>query len=202
MPNFDWIAGYYDRLAHFVFRDAIREAQTCFLERIPDHAKVLVLGGGSGWWLNTLIDLRPACQIRYIELSSRMLELAKLNSKPGAKIEFVLGTEESIGREQFDAVITYFFLDLFEEERLQHVTGIIKSKLALKGVWLVSDFVNARWWHKPALFIMYIFFRMTAGLTTKRLADWNKSLRSNGLSEIEARLFYGHFIKSAVFVVI
>jgi tRNA (cmo5U34)-methyltransferase len=200
VANFDGIAKYYDRLARIVFGSAIRDAQTCFLDRIPDHSNVLVLGGGSGWWLNGLIAQKPACKIRYIEVSAGMLELARKNSKTGSQIEFVLGTEESTGVGQFDVVITYFFLDLFDEERLQHVVDIIKGKLASKGVWLVSDFVNTRWWHGPALFIMYRFFRTTTGLKTKKLVDWNNSLRANGLCERETRLFYRHFIKSVVFV--
>jgi tRNA (cmo5U34)-methyltransferase len=200
--NFDAIAKYYDQLARMVFGKAIRDAQTCFLNRIPENANVLVLGGGTGWWLNELNDLRPACRIRYVEASVRMLALAKKNSKPGCQIEFVLGTEESIGGEQFDVIITFFFLDLFEEEQLQKTILTIKSHMPSKGVWLVADFLKTSWWHKAALFFMYTFFRMTTGLRTKRLSDWNKSLNTNGLVEKDTRYFYGGFIKSAVFSVL
>jgi tRNA (cmo5U34)-methyltransferase len=199
-PNFDRVAKHYDRLARVVFGKAIQEAQTYFLPRIPDRSKVLVLGGGSGWWLDKLMEIKPGCTIVYVEASKSMLEMARKNSTAGSQIEFVLGTEESIGSHQFDAVITYFFLDLFGKSRLQHIVEIIKSKLVPNGVWLVSDFVNIRWWHKPALFFMYIFFRIATGLRTKHLVDWNASLRANGLVEREARWSYGYFIKSVVLV--
>ena len=50
MNGFNSIAPVYDALATLVFGRSIRNAQLCFLGDIGYRGKVLILGGGTGWF--------------------------------------------------------------------------------------------------------------------------------------------------------
>ena len=80
LNRFNWIAPYYDTLTCLVFGNTIWKAQTGYLNYVPPHATVLVLGGGSGKWLRDLLQRNETCQICFVEASSKMVELAKKNN--------------------------------------------------------------------------------------------------------------------------
>ncbi len=197
--GFDSIAKYYDWLARLVFGPAILNAQTLFLNKIPPSSKVLVLGGGTGWWLKNLPFKGNECKILYIEPSAEMIKLAR-KSNEDSGIIFVQGTEQSLGSDdEFDVVITFFFLDLFQEKKLQEVVAKVRGLMKPNALWLVADFVRYRWWHSVMLTIMYAFFWLTTGLRNQRLSNWEKSLMENKLEKIEMEVFYKSFIMSAVY---
>ncbi len=54
MNGFNRIAGVYDFLAKLVFGKHIRRSQEHFLKMVIQQNKVLVLGGGSGWILESI----------------------------------------------------------------------------------------------------------------------------------------------------
>src|SRR5690349_4539104 len=146
--GFDKIASIYDGLARLVFGNAIRQAQNYFLNDVPSGAKILVLGGGSGWLLSQLLTSKPQCDIWYIEASEKMLELSKVKAKQSSRVHFIHGTEDSVPRSiQFDVVITNFYLDLFTETSLERVIDKIRNTMRSQAIWLVSDFINNnKWW--------------------------------------------------------
>lgn len=116
------------------------------------------------------------------------------------RITFRLGTEDSIKEtNEFDAVLTFFFLDLFSHEELRRVITKIKAALKPNAYWLVSDFNNATWWHARMLSIMYTFFRISTGLRNKRLPDWTGLLLESNLRVLENKMFFGNFIKSDLY---
>ena len=116
------------------------------------------------------------------------------------RITFRLGTEDSIKEtNEFDAVLTFFFLDLFSDEKLRSVIAKIKVALKPNAHWLVSDFINTTWWHAYLLSIMYSFFRISTGLRNKRLPDWTGLLLESNFRVLEHKMFFGNFIKSGLF---
>jgi ubiquinone/menaquinone biosynthesis C-methylase UbiE len=198
--GFDAIASWYDALARCVFGSCIARSQTIFLERILPGSNVLVLGGGTGWWMKEFLNRCTDCKIVYIEASGKMLELARQSFENDKRIEFISGTEESIPRDTaFDVVITFFFLDVFSTEKLPAVVRRLRTALKPYGLWLVADFRNSTYWHEILLFIMYCFFRIVCKLDNQRLPDWDNQLMTSGCMEEEQQLFYGSFIRAAVF---
>lgn len=198
--GFDSVARYYDLLTGIVFGKSIRRSQTCFLNTLSPTSNVLVLGGGTGWWLKEFLQEKPGCRILYVDSSSEMLARAMKAVGDNNRITFRLGTEHSIKEvREFDAVITFFFLDLFSHKKLCDV--IVRIKVALKpnAHWLVSDFINTTWWHACMLFVMYFFFRISTGLQNKSLPDWTELLLQHNLHELDHKMFYGSFIKSALY---
>ncbi len=201
MNNFDAVAPFYDRLSKVIFGRSIRYAQTFYLNKIPLEAKVLIIGGGTGWILTELLTLNPNCRVWYVEASYKMMELAKTKAKTYSnKIIFIHGTENSIPDGIiFDSVITPFYLDLFSHENCDCAIQKIRSSLQANGIWIAIDFVNTTWWHGVMLSIMYRFFRITCSIEAMTLPYWQKLMADNGLLEVESQTFYGGFIKSVQF---
>jgi ubiquinone/menaquinone biosynthesis C-methylase UbiE len=201
MNNFDTVAPFYDRLSSLVFGRSIRYAQTIYLHKIPREAKVLIVGGGTGWILRELLMLNPKCQVWYVEASHKMMELAKGKAKNFRnQITFIHGTENSIPANiTFDSVITPFYLDLFSKGNCALAIQKIRSSLHTHGIWIAIDFVNTTWWHGVMLSFMYLFFRLTCSIEAMTLPNWRRIMSENGFLEIESKSFYRGFIKSVRF---
>ncbi|GAB3967163.1 hypothetical protein GCM10028806_08990 [Spirosoma terrae] len=187
VAQFDWVAPIYDLLSSLVFGRKLQDAQTAFLSDIPDGASVLVVGGGTGQTLEKLSQLARPKHILFLDSSARMVSLATermLNTPIFASIEFRVGDVMTLeSPPSFDVVLTPFLLDLFNEATLrQQLIPTVLSVLKSDGLWLVTDFVRTPvWWQKALLWIMICFFRLTAGIGIKQLANWQQELSLAGL---------------------
>lgn len=203
LNTFDRIASLYDLLARIVFGGAIHRSQLHFLGAVGPGASVLILGGGSGALLRDLLTVNPTCRVCYIEASSAMLDLAarKVSDQFRGNVSFIHGTEDSVpGGTVFDAIITNFFLDLFNEEALAALGKKLDVRLRGDGLWLVSDFVDGKKrWQRLMLWIMYRFFAFTCNIGTSSLPAWEKQLEAAGMKEKAFATFFDGFIKSAVY---
>jgi|SRR5579872_307433 len=203
LNGFDRIAGVYDFLAGLVFGKSIRESQIFFLGEIPERAKVLILGGGSGWLLAALLKIKPKCEVWYIDASEEMIALSRQKNRPGTMVHFIHGTELNIPEAiRYDAVITNFYFDLFTDHQLKDVVEKIQLSINSKTIWIASDFVDGKkWWQGMLLQVMYFFFRVTCEIDSRRLPEWHNSMEKAGMKEIESKFFYGDFIKTVRFQV-
>jgi ubiquinone/menaquinone biosynthesis C-methylase UbiE len=123
----------------------------------------------------------------YLEKSARMLiRASRRMAEMGliGTVEFRLGNETRLrSDEQFDVIITPFLLDLFTEAKLtEALLPTLKNALADGGYWLITDFVRTGvWWQEALLWTMIRFFRLTAGIETRQLVDWQRVLKEAGL---------------------
>jgi ubiquinone/menaquinone biosynthesis C-methylase UbiE len=203
LNRFDWIAPHYDAVSRLVFGKAILNSQAWALKRIPPDSAVLVLGGGSGAILPLLNEVSPPCSIWYVEASSVMLARAGATVGKNSKgnIVFIHGTETAIPEVKFDAIITNFLLDLYPDADIRKISDILGERLKNGGLWLVSDFIDGgKWWHRMMLWLMYRFFVLTCRIKASRLPNWEKQVRSTGMTEVAFRTFYSGFIKSGIYV--
>lgn len=197
--NFDALAPYYDTLARIVYGKSIQRAQTEFIYTIPVRATILILGGGTGWILDSLTHGNQGHKIYFIEASSEMIGRAQRRSIDGDVI-FIHGTEAAIPQGlKFDVVMTNFYFDLFTNAGVQHRIQHIAKFCNDDARWLVTDFVNTRWWHSLLLKSMYAFFKLTSGIEADHLPDWEPALHAAGYSCTDQRGFYKGFIQSYVF---
>lgn len=200
LNQFDRIAAVYDWLAQLVFGQRLTLAQEIYLSQILPRSRVLILGGGTGKIIGALKRAQPDCRVTFVDASQAMLQRAKERNNALAGIEFVHGTEQSIPPGAlYDVVITPFYLDMFPEDQLREVINRIGLAMDIHGKWLVTDFyspttIGQRWLER----IMYLFFRVTTGISAKSLPDWKASLRNKGW--IEKNHTRNGFIDSAVFV--
>lgn len=185
--DFNWIAPVYDALAFVVFGQRLKQAQSAFLDRIPAGASVLMVGGGTGWLLEQVLGHYQPGKVVYVETSAQMVARAskRILQKPlPGTVDFRMGDETALPMgAQFDVIITPFVLDLFTESTLQYAfIPSLMNVLKSDGVWLVTDFVNPPGgWQKVLLWCMIQFFRLTAGIETRKLADWQQALYNSGL---------------------
>lgn len=192
--NFDRIAPYYDTIASVVFFGAIKRSQIKNLRTALPKGKVLVIGGGSGWIIPYIFESGQVERLYYIEASHKMLGRSKINCpiELQSKVEFVFGDENTIPHLEFDAVITNFFLDCFEEDRLNKVTRLLYERLKPSGMWYWTDFrIDDYWfyklWQLPLVWLMYFFFNKTVDLESSQLIDFEK--RFNQMELINRRFF-------------
>lgn len=197
--DFDNIAFVYDKLARFVFGKSIVESQQFFLNKIPDHSQVLILGGGSGWILEKLFEIKSAVEVCYVEASEKMILLAQRRLQNDKRVQFVNGTENDIPNRAYDVVIANFYLDLFKEQSLKSVLQKMKASSAPGAKWIVTDFVNENWWHLLMLKVMYAFFKATTKIEANKLPQWNTAISEIGGTKTDSNFFYRGFIETAVF---
>jgi tRNA (cmo5U34)-methyltransferase len=206
--NFNKIAPYYNSLSTIVFRKSIKESELYFLNKIPSNTKVLIIGGGTGWYLYELLKTNCCKKITYLEASSEMIRLTKKKIAALAystEIEFIEAPIEDVKlMEQFDVVVTNCVLDLFKEEKLKIVMKKIYSNLKDEGLWMFTDFkINKNifhsFWQKILIAFMYAFFRATTKIETDKLLPFEKIFNQLNLKRIDSRNFYSGMIESVVY---
>jgi ubiquinone/menaquinone biosynthesis C-methylase UbiE len=195
--SFDALAPWYRTLEWIAFGDALQRCRVACLGEIaaPHHA--LIVGEGNGKFLCELLRLHPEVEVDCLDVSQRMLQLARKRidrELPGQ-------TERVRFLDQYDLLVTQFFLDCFPEPAL---TGII-NKLARVATddanWLLADFcvprkgvarLRARGW----LAVMYLFFRAAARIDAGELIDPTPFMRAEGFALAREHLFRNGMLKS------
>lgn len=194
--TFDRIAPVYDALTRLVFGRQLQRAQTELLGSValPDRgASILIVGGGTGFLLLEVLRKFPRCRVLHLEASGEMNRratrrlLRKYTSGTVPEtVDFRTGNETTLGAdEQFDLILLPFVLDLFTETSLKtHFLPRLQVATAPGGQWLVTDFVNSSGGHHRALlWVMFRFFRLTAGIEALHLPDWQRLLTESKLKE-------------------
>jgi len=205
--GFDRVAAFYDPLSRLVFGPALQQAQARALQGLPEgHPYVLIIGGGSGGVLPELLRQRPNARVLYVEASPLMLVKARetlLRHAPAhaTQVEFRLGTQDSLQPEEsFDAIVTFFFLDLFAPTPLRAILARLAAARRPRAPWLLADFRPPRHlWQRILLASMYGFFRLTTGISAGQLPDLHAELGQLGLQPRQQDFFYRGMVEATVF---
>jgi len=199
--GFDFLAPFYDVLGRLFIGKSIIISQLYFLKRFKECKHLLIVGGGSGWLLDLLCRECPDVRIDYIDVSPGMLNRAKKRLRNNQRINFIQGAENDIPDRLYDGVITNFYLDMFDEKRLNVVIGKIKGSLTKSAFWVVTDFVIARRGHELMLWWMYRFFRIIARIEATRLPDWQSQMKVAEGELLESKKFKNGFITANLYSV-
>ena len=200
--GFDRIAWVYDWLAWMVFGGRTRKAQQIYISRIPHKAKVLILGGGTGWLVKKILKRRPDIEIIYVEASPRMIKIAQKKLIDFKRnIDYRLGNERRlIEMEAVDVVITPFILDVFNEKRLKDVFWLLDKALKPGGTWLFTDFViphgKGRNFARVLIWTMYRFFRLVCNIPGRKLLDFERYFRYYKYQCMDDELFFLKMIQA------
>ena len=191
--TFDRISAVYDLLAKLTFGGAIQRAQRRLLNDLPRSPRVLLLGGGSGWFLSELCQRVPAAEVISIDASpamnrraARRLErLRRQGLNPRVTLitasHAVLDEQPWRDLPPFDLLITPFFLDIFSPEEIPSLMRALSIRLTPEGRWLFADFCPPlRGWRAAVLWVMYRFFRFVARLENQALGDFPTCFRQLG----------------------
>ena len=208
--SFDRVAPFYDRLARLVFGSSIRRAQRHFLNYVPPAARVLLVGGGTGWLLPYLLEKPEVTHVTYLEASAVMLALAQrkahgVRSSTTASIRWVHGNKQQLASDdRYDVVITNFVLDMYTGAALDQLMKRLLNHLHPAGYWLFTDFrlsgkQRRRWWQQLMAQAMYVFFHLTAGINRQKLPFYDRHFAALGLRLVREKTFFGDFIVSQVY---
>jgi len=180
--NCDSIARWYRWIEYIGFGGELERRRLAFLPDVAAARRVLVLGEGDGRFLVRLVEQNLGASIDYLDLSDRMLNLARQRAGTdhvayhrGDALTFPLPPGE------YDLVVTNFFLDCFEEADAIRVVERIAAAARPRARWLIAEFrqPDHGWqalWARVWLRALYLFFRVTTGLKASRLVDHHPML--------------------------
>lgn len=202
--SYNAIAPIYDNLAKLFIGKALRQAQVYFLHHIPAGAKVLIVGGGTGWILEEISAVHPKdLYIDYVDVSSKMIALAKQKNCGENKVNFINQPIITFKIDhRYDVIITPFLLDNFKEETMQQVFALLHQALKENGLWIHTDFQVSQpnsYWQKAVLFLMYSFFRIAANIEAARLPDVVTQFKIHSYQLVESKMFLHRFIITSVY---
>ncbi|MBO0947730.1 class I SAM-dependent methyltransferase [Fibrella forsythiae] len=200
--TFDSVAPFYDLLAQLMFGRALIRAQQWGIEQVRLGGRVLLLGGGTGITLPSLLAQQPG-HILYVEASAAMMAKARQRTQPGAPVTFLIGTEAGIAeQEQFDCILLPFVLDIYPAETLQvQMLPKLLSHLKPNGQLIVTDFARPNaCWQRAYMWLMLRFFTFTAGIPVQKWTNWPDALLTAGLVETRKQVFRGGQVRSGCWV--
>jgi ubiquinone/menaquinone biosynthesis C-methylase UbiE len=182
--NCDKIARAYRWLEYAAFGRALERRRFRFIAEAAGARRALLLGDGDGRFLARFAAASGA-SIDYVDASTRMLELARrevLKSRAGARCIAYRHADARtfpLAPAEYDLIVTHFFLDCFNASDLECL--IARTALATQpgARWIVSEFRQPPW-ATPILSALYLFFRITTELTTRRLTDHRPLLMKYG----------------------
>jgi SAM-dependent methyltransferase len=207
--GFDRLSRCYRALEFAAFGRDLERARFEFLDRLASSRDVLLLGEGDGRCAARLASLAPVARIRCVDSSRTMIERASrrvAGSGAGHRVSFECSDALLLAPEpgSFDAVATFFFLDCFNEARVESIVARMGAALRPGAVWLFADFVVpargiARLRACAWLRILYCFFRFATGLRASALPPSEEVLARAGWARIACRDFQRGMIRSAVY---
>jgi SAM-dependent methyltransferase len=193
-PSFDLIARPYRWLEYLTFGKSLETCRTHFLPQLLDRRHALVLGDGDGRFLAQLLKQSPNLYANAVDTSAAMLQLLRQRCEaatPNAAVRLRTHLANAITfplKEQYDLVVTHFFLDCLTQPELNKLITRIAPTLAPGALWLISDFrIPTGPMRIPAKLLirsLYFAVRILTGLRTTRLPDHTTPLTQAGLNRI------------------
>ncbi len=209
--DFNLLAPVYDWMAAIPFLGFVRRGQLALLSQLASCESVLIIGGGTGWFLLELLRRVQPKRVLYVEQSERMTRYSRELVQREAPellpiVEFRQSTEQSLSPKdgQFDLVVTNFFLDLFSPENAVQVGEKLRQRLAPGGKWLVTGFQIparglGRWYAKAVFSLMFPFFRIFSNIESKQMPDYPGLLRKLGFEADTEQTFLGDIVHSSIY---
>jgi ubiquinone/menaquinone biosynthesis C-methylase UbiE len=155
----------------------LERRREALLNDVADARRVLALGDGDGRALAALVAAAPEARIDYVDVSQRMLELARTRAGT-ARVKYLRDDALStpLRHVEYDLIVTHFFLDCFEEADQELLASRIADAAHPEARWVISEFRKPGW----LVSSLYLFFRITTGLRTRSLVDHQPLLRRHG----------------------
>lgn len=188
--NCDPIARWYRWFEYIGFGGELERRRCAFLSDVADARRILVLGEGDGRFLVRLVEQNQSASIDYIDLSGRMLELARARAGDSVKYHLADARTIPLPMAEYDLIVTHFFLDCFDQADAESLVHRLADAAKPDACWLISEFRQPRHglraaWARVWLRTLYAFFRITTGLETSHLIDHHALLERAGFRLIQ-----------------
>jgi SAM-dependent methyltransferase len=195
--NCDFIAPHYWWIELVGMGRTLERRRRWFLPEIQNARRALVLGDGDGRFLRELLLRNSLVRADYVDLSGRMLELAR--QKAGdERVDYKRAdalTVEFPG-DEYDLIATHFFFDCFGSRELEKLIGRVAGAAKPGARWIVSEFRTPNVLARLLVRALYLFFGITTGLKTRKLVDHRPILQAQGFRLIKASHSRGALVVS------
>lgn len=124
---------YADRVKRFVplYRDVHRMAAVLIDERVPEDAKVLVLGAGGGLETKSFAEAHPGWTFDAVDPAAAMLDLAVRTLGPDAsRVRMHQGYIDDAPLGPFDAATSLLMLHFLESDERRRTASEVRRRLA------------------------------------------------------------------------
>jgi ubiquinone/menaquinone biosynthesis C-methylase UbiE len=185
--NCDRIAPHYWWIERLGMGHTLERRRLWFLPKLGNARRALVLGDGDGRFLRELLRRNSVVRADYVDLSRRMLELAR--QKAGDDRVTYRQTDArtlDLPRDQYDLIATHFFFDCFERDELDALITRIAEAAQPGARWIVSEFRTQNIAARLLVSALYLFFAITTGLKTRTLSDHRPIMQANGFRMVGA----------------
>ena len=193
--NCDRIARAYRWMEYLVYQRELERRRFRFLPEVAHAQRALILGDGDGRFLARFRAASRA-SVDCVDSSARMLELARARSGD-ARIRYLHADALTVPLppSSYDLIATHFFLDCFGPQELERLVDRVSAAAQPGALWLISEFRQPQW-ARPLLALMYLFFRVTADLSNRRLVDHRPLLAARGFRLLREETSRAGFIAS------
>jgi len=197
--SFDTLAPHYRWMELVLAGEKLQRCRTAFLDRITPPESILIWGEGNGRFLIECRRVWRRARIVCADASGKMLALTRRRlEKHGLGSEGIEFLEADVlewapPKEQFDLIVTHFFLDCFRQEQLQQVVVRLGVAARKEAAWLIADFQAPEFGFKRLraqmiLKMMYLFFRIATRLPASVLTLPDRFLAQNNFALSERRV--------------
>lgn len=207
--GFDLITPIYDACVHLVFQNTFDHLQVEALSYLEPSDHCLIIGGGSGKILRQAMDLNIAKKFDYCELSNRMIDktINRLSTQERDRVHFYPDFKSA--ENKFDLVVLPFVLDCYPEQMVSEILDDIKKAITPNARVLVIDFNEERIVSnlKPSisqkllLKLLYIFFRVVAGINAKSLPPIFTLCKKAGMQSVRTWERKGGWIQASLWCI-
>jgi SAM-dependent methyltransferase len=192
--NCDRIAKWYRWLEYLVFGRALERRRREYLSEVTNARSVLILGDGDGRFTAEFFDRNREALVDSIDLSPRMLALARQrigeHQSNAMRLHFREGDARTIElRRKYDLIVSHFFLDCLVDRDLELLVARISDTAYPQARWLVSEFCLPdsgirRFAASLLIKMMYGFFRFATGLKASGLPDYPTVFAMHGFRRV------------------
>lgn len=164
--NYNLIAPYYDTLSRICFFNRQQIAHRLILNYLKPNDRICWIGGGSGWFLMEMDQLKIPLKIDYIEFSEVMINYAKNQKLKHINVNFIqLDVFKFEPNNTYDVIISAFIFDHFSVKKCEKLFEKLNQQLQDKGLWFYVDFQqNQLIWQRFLSQLMVLFFDWIAGM--------------------------------------
>ena len=195
--NCDLIAPHYWWIERLGMGRALERRRRWFLPEIEQARRALVLGDGDGRFLRELLRRNTLVCADYVDLSSRMLELARAKAgRERVNYRRADALTAQFAIEEYDLIATHFFFDCFNAGDLDTLIDRVADAAKPGAQWIVSEFRADNIPARLLVSALYLFFGITTGLKTRKLADHRPSMQARGFRLIKASHSRGALVVS------
>ena len=201
--SFDQLAPHYDLLEALTAGSRLQRARTEWLDALKGRPRILSVGEGHGRFAAACLARFPEAELTCVEASPAMLTVAQRRCQglPGRvrwECQEVLTWQPS---QQYDAIVTCFFLDCFPPAALAAVVAHLAGAATEDAVWLHTDFAIpekglARLRARAVHALMYAFFRVFTALSARKLTAPDLELARHGFARTSRRDFEWGLIRA------